>query len=85
MSDIKRGEVISLIAGLPLAVLATTAIASADDSGGTKAQYKYVDKSAKAGQECDGCALYKAPNACQVVHGKINPKGWCTLYAAKPK
>ncbi len=87
MSDrISRGEVISLIAGLPLAVAATTAIASAaDDSGGTKAQFKYVDKSTIKGKECDGCALFKAPNACAVVKGKISPKGYCTAFAPKAK
>ena len=85
MSDrISRGEVISLIAGLPLAVVATTAIASAaDDSSGTKAQFKYVDKTTVAGKECDKCALYKAPNACSVVKGKINPKGYCIAFAPK--
>jgi hypothetical protein len=36
---VTRGKLISLIAGLPLAVAAMTAIASADDdSNGTKAQ-----------------------------------------------
>ncbi len=87
MSDrLSRGEVISLIAGLPLAVVATTAIASAaDDSAGTKAQFKYVDKSVIKGKECDGCALYQAPGKCAVVKGKINPKGYCSAYAPKAK
>ncbi len=85
MSDrLSRGEVISLIAGLPLAVAATTGIAAAaDDSGGTKAQFKYVDVSKTAGKNCAGCALFKAPNACSVVKGKISPKGYCIAYAPK--
>ena len=85
MSDrISRGEVISLIAGLPLAVAATTAVASAaDDSGGTKAQFKYQLKPGPKGQMCSGCSLFKAPAACAVVHGKISPKGYCSAYAAK--
>jgi hypothetical protein len=85
MSDrISRGEVISLIAGLPIAVAATTAIASAaDDSSGTKAQFKYVVKSTVAGKECDKCALFKAPAACSVVKGKISPKGYCIAFAPK--
>jgi hypothetical protein len=85
MSDrISRGEIISLIAGLPLAVAATTAVAAAaDDSGGTKAQFKYVDKSTVAGKKCSNCTLFKAPAACLVVKGKIAPNGYCTAYAPK--
>jgi hypothetical protein len=87
MADrISRGEIISLIAGLPLAVAATTAAASAaDDSGGTKAQYKYVAKSTVKGKVCSGCALFKAPAACQIVKGKISPGGYCIAYSPKAK
>ena len=82
---VSRGEVISLLAGIPLAAAATTAVASAaDDSGGTKAQYKYVDKSTVAGKKCSGCALFKAPSACSLVKGKISPNGYCIAYAPKP-
>ena len=87
MSDrISRGEIISLIAGLPLAVAATTGAAmAADDSGGTKAQYKYVAKPGPKGQKCSGCALFKAPASCQIVKGKISPSGYCIAYAPKAK
>ena len=87
MSDrISRGEIISLLAGLPLALAATTAAASAaDDSGGTKKQYKYITKPGPKGQKCGGCALFKAPAACQLVKGKISPKGYCIAYAPKAK
>jgi hypothetical protein len=87
MSDrISRSEIISLIAGLPLAVAATTGAASAaDDSGGTKAQYKYVTHPGPAGQKCSGCALFKAPASCQIVKGKISPNGYCIAYAPKAK
>ena len=86
MADrISRGEIISIIAGLPLAVAATTGIASAaDDSGGTKASFKYQEKP-KGAQECDKCSLFMAPNACKVVKGKISPKGWCIAFAPKAK
>jgi hypothetical protein len=87
MSDrISRSEIISLIAGLPLAVAATTGAASAaDDSGGTKAQYKYVTHAGPAGQKCSGCALFKAPASCQIVKGKISPNGYCIAYSPKAK
>ncbi len=84
MSDrISRGEIISLLAGLPAALAVTTGVAgAADDSGGTKAQYKYVAKSTKA-QKCSGCALFKAPAACVLVKGKISPNGYCIAFAPK--
>ena len=39
----------------------------------------------KGAQECDGCLHFIAPASCKVVSGVINPKGWCALFAAKPK
>ena len=39
----------------------------------------------KGTQECDQCLHFVAPDECKVVSGKINPKGWCALFAAKPK
>jgi hypothetical protein len=87
MADrISRGEIISLLAGLPLAVAATTGIAvAADDSGGTKKSFKYQSKPGPGGKKCSGCALFKAPAACSVVKGKISPKGYCVAYAPKAK
>ena len=38
----------------------------------------------KGKQECSNCLQFVAPDGCKVVSGKINPKGWCLLYAAKP-
>jgi|ERR687891_1577347 hypothetical protein len=29
---------------------------------------------------CDTCLQWAPPDACKVVEGKINPKGWCALY-----
>ena len=87
MSDrISRGEIISLLAGLPIAVAATTAVASAaDDSGGTKKQFKYQLKPGPKGQHCAACALFKPPSACKVVHGKISPEGYCIAFSPKAK
>jgi len=39
----------------------------------------------KGPQECDNCLHFIAPSGCKMVEGKINPKGWCQLYAPKPK
>ncbi len=37
----------------------------------------------KDGQECDKCAQWVDPNACKIVAGTINPKGYCVAYAPK--
>jgi hypothetical protein len=39
----------------------------------------------KGAQECDHCLHFIPPNSCKMVEGKINPKGWCALFAPKPK
>ena len=39
--------------------------------------------SPKDGRQCDGCLLFQAPDACQVVDGKVSPTGWCELWAKK--
>ena len=39
----------------------------------------------KGPQECDNCLHFVPPASCKMVAGKINPKGWCQLYAPKPK
>ena len=37
----------------------------------------------KGGQQCDACVNWEAPNACKIVAGEINPKGWCVAFAPK--
>ncbi len=39
----------------------------------------------KEGKECDKCLHFLPPDGCKLVAGKINPKGWCQLFAPKPK
>jgi hypothetical protein len=39
--------------------------------------------SPKDGRQCDGCALFQAPDSCKVVDGTISPSGWCKLWAKK--
>jgi hypothetical protein len=58
---------------------------------GARAQTKIAQKlvqyqeKPKGPQECDNCLHFVAPSSCKMVEGKINPKGWCQLYAPKPK
>ena len=39
----------------------------------------------KGAQQCDQCLHFVAPASCKMVEGTINPKGWCALFAPKPK
>ncbi|HYS93003.1 MAG TPA: hypothetical protein VEL48_06210 [Candidatus Acidoferrales bacterium] len=42
-------------------------------------------KTPKKDQKCSICLHFVAPDSCKMVEGKIDPNGWCTLYAPKPK
>jgi len=69
-----------------LGVLAV-ALAPARAFAQTKIAQKLVQyqEKPKGPQECDNCLHFVAPASCKMVEGKINPKGWCQLYAPKPK
>jgi hypothetical protein len=78
MADrISRGEIISLLAGVPLAVAATAGAASAADN---KAQFKY-QTTPKGALKCSACKFFKKPAACSIVTGTISPNGWCIAFA----
>jgi hypothetical protein len=44
----------------------------------TKAHYQNRPKDI---MRCATCTLFAAPDSCQVVSGKVDPNGWCDLYA----
>ena len=48
----------------------------------SQANAKYQDHP-NGNQQCDGCIQFQAPNACKIVDGTINPKGWCQFFGAK--
>jgi hypothetical protein len=48
----------------------------------SQANAKYQDHP-NGTQECDGCIQFQPPNACKIVDGTINPKGWCQFFGAK--
>jgi hypothetical protein len=75
-----RGEIISLIAGVPGAIAVTTEAVSAADN---KKQFKYQDKPAKNGQKCSHCRLFRPPMGCKVVTGKISLDGWCIAWVKR--
>ena len=39
--------------------------------------------SPKGDQQCGGCSLFQAPNACTLVDGAISPSGWCKFWVKK--
>lgn len=52
----------------------------------TRNQFKYVDKSATAGQTCANCIQFTGTGncgKCNVVQGPIASAGWCTIWSKK--
>jgi hypothetical protein len=88
---ISRGEIISLLAGIPAAVAATAGTASAADTPqavSLKKSLGYVDKSTVKGRECDDCRFYKPKDkttgTCSIIPGgTVKAVGWCKSWAAK--
>lgn len=90
---LSRGEIISLIAGIPAAVVLTAEAASAADSAAATQQKKtlgYVNKSTKAGQSCSTCRFYTAAKTkgaagtCQLIPGgTVAAAGWCKSWVKK--
>ncbi len=91
MSDHKQSEDVSrrnllrsatMMAGAAAAFAATIAAtpAEADKMSQKGAQYQDTPKT---GQQCDGCALFKAPASCTIVDGTISPNGWCRFFSKK--
>jgi High potential iron-sulfur protein len=75
----------AFVRGACAAVLVAGAALGAEaQQKAAKQMVQYQDKP-KGAQECDNCLQFVAPDGCKLVDGKINPKGWCLLYAAKPK
>jgi hypothetical protein len=75
----------AMLQGVLAAALAATFAARAEAQ--QKASQKMVNyqQTPKGDQECDKCLHFVPPDSCKMVEGKINPKGWCSLFAPKPK
>jgi len=65
------------------AVIATVAVPAPAQQKAPQKMVQYQEKP-KGVQECDKCLHFVAPDSCKLVDGKINPKGWCSLFAPKP-
>ena len=65
------------------AVIATAAVPASAQQKAPQKMVQYQEKP-KGVQQCDKCLHFVAPDSCKLVDGKINPKGWCSLFAPKP-
>ncbi len=77
-----RRSVIRTGLGIIAGTAAVATAARAQDQKIAKNLIQYQD-GPKDGLECDKCVNWVAPDACKIVEGKINPKGWCVAYAPK--
>lgn len=50
----------------------------------SKEYAEYRDRP-KGSQQCSGCSMFRAPQACTLVEGKISPRGWCRYWEKKEK
>ena len=75
----------ALLQGALAAAVVTGAVLRADAQQKAAKQMVQYQEKPKGDQECDKCLHFVAPDSCKLVDGKINPKGWCALYAPKPK
>jgi len=82
-SEVKASRRILLLGCLGLALTVVPRRAGAQQKAAQKV-VQYQEKP-KGAQECDKCLHFLPPNGCKLVEGKINPKGWCVLFAPKPK
>jgi hypothetical protein len=75
----------SLFRGAAIAACSFLAVLGMESSAIAKMSQKaagYQEKP-KDNQQCSNCALFKAPDACTLVDGSINPDGWCRFYSKK--
>ena len=79
-----------LLAAVWLAAPVTAALVTLRPAG-AGAQQKMAQKlvqyqkTPKNNQKCSTCLHFVAPDSCKMVEGKIDPNGWCSLFAPKPK
>lgn len=46
-------------------------------------EYAQYQPHPKGEQQCSLCTMFRAPESCTLVDGKISPKGWCRYFEAK--
>jgi hypothetical protein len=53
-----------------------------EDKKASKESVNYQDNP-KGNEKCSNCTMWRPPNACTSVKGKICPDGWCKLHKYK--
>ncbi len=87
--DMLRGAMAVGLGMLAPAALLSSAPARAEASVNattkklTQVSVKYQQQP-HGDQKCATCVQFVPPNSCNLVEGKINPEGWCVLWAKKP-
>ena len=80
-----------LAAGLLAAPVAAALVTLRPGGAGAQQPQKMAQKlvqyqkTPKNNQKCSTCLHFVAPDSCKMVEGKIDPNGWCSLFAPKPK
>jgi hypothetical protein len=84
---VTRREALAKGVGVLAVVASLTAVAPSTSEAQKKMAPKMVQyqQTPKKDQKCSVCLQFVPPDACKLVEGKINPEGWCSLFAAKPK
>lgn len=84
-ADVPRQTRRALLQGVLAAAVVTVAPVAADAQQKADPKMVQYQQKPKGDQECDKCLHFVPPDSCKMVAGKINPKGWCILFAPKPK
>lgn len=85
MIDNEKRALLRGVVRTGLGVIAAGAVAgraAAQDQKIAQAMVQYQN-TPKDKAECDACVNWVPPNACKIVAGTINPKGWCVAFAPK--
>jgi hypothetical protein len=72
--------VVAGVGALVGAGLAATAAQAGSKFSQAMAKYQSTPKGA---DRCANCSQYESAATCKVVEGKVEPNGWCFLYARK--
>jgi len=75
----------AILQGALVATIVGVAADGAAAQGKAKQSLVQYQEKPKGNQECDNCVQWAPPDSCKIVEGKIAAKGWCALYAPKPK
>ena len=49
----------------------------------TQAEARYIPRSRKPDERCAICTMFRAPQSCTAVEGKIAAAGWCRYFERK--